>query len=200
MQETQETPVQSLGWEDLLENEMVTHSSILAWLNSMDREAWQATVHGVTKSWTRLRNWARTHIIITNDGAHWKAVAFHPSTRISLMKDRPWGSTQLANFMHWSTGCQAVQQWVPWPAASPICTVLVSWATANGSAVWSAQGSNNSALSIVGHLGVKNSNHFLPHRYSRHKSRSHMPPGILQYSPSPHQEAPSSLQSSRCYR
>ena len=27
----QETPVQSLGWEDPLEEEMVTHSSILAW-------------------------------------------------------------------------------------------------------------------------------------------------------------------------
>ena len=27
----QETWVQSLGWEDLLENGMATHSSILAW-------------------------------------------------------------------------------------------------------------------------------------------------------------------------
>ena len=27
----QETQVQSLGWEDLLEKEMTTHSSILAW-------------------------------------------------------------------------------------------------------------------------------------------------------------------------
>ena len=26
-----ETPIQSLGWEDLLEKEMATHSSILAW-------------------------------------------------------------------------------------------------------------------------------------------------------------------------
>ena len=31
MQETQETPVQSLVWEDPLEKEMATHSSILAW-------------------------------------------------------------------------------------------------------------------------------------------------------------------------
>ena len=29
--EMQETWVRSLGWEDLLEKEMVTHSSILAW-------------------------------------------------------------------------------------------------------------------------------------------------------------------------
>ena len=31
MQETQETQVPSLGWEDLREEEMATHSSILAW-------------------------------------------------------------------------------------------------------------------------------------------------------------------------
>ena len=30
MQETQEVQVQSLGWEDPLEKEMATHSSILA--------------------------------------------------------------------------------------------------------------------------------------------------------------------------
>ena len=31
MQETQETQVQSLGWEGHLEEEVATHSSILAW-------------------------------------------------------------------------------------------------------------------------------------------------------------------------
>ena len=31
MQETQEIQVQSLGWEDPLEEEMATHASILAW-------------------------------------------------------------------------------------------------------------------------------------------------------------------------
>ena len=25
--------------------------------NSMDRGAWQVTVHGITKSWTQLRDW-----------------------------------------------------------------------------------------------------------------------------------------------
>ena len=37
---TQETQVQSLDWEDLLEEEMATHSSILAWEISIDRGAW----------------------------------------------------------------------------------------------------------------------------------------------------------------
>ena len=49
-----ETWVQSLGWEDPLEKDMGTHSSILVWRIRMDREAWQGTVHGVTKSWTWL--------------------------------------------------------------------------------------------------------------------------------------------------
>jgi len=39
----------SVGGEDPLEKEMATHSSILAWENSMDRGAWQATVHRVAK-------------------------------------------------------------------------------------------------------------------------------------------------------
>ena len=45
-----ETWVQSLGWEDPLEENMATHSSILAWRIPMDRGAWQATVEGVKKS------------------------------------------------------------------------------------------------------------------------------------------------------
>ena len=47
-----ETWIQSLGWEDPLEKGMATHSSILAWRIPMDRDAWQATVHGVSKSRT----------------------------------------------------------------------------------------------------------------------------------------------------
>ena len=46
----QETQVQSLGQDDPLEEEMVTHFSILAWENPMDRGAWWSTVHGVAES------------------------------------------------------------------------------------------------------------------------------------------------------
>jgi len=49
-----ETWVQSLGWEDSLDEGMATHSSILSWRIPMDRGAWQATVLGVAKSWTRV--------------------------------------------------------------------------------------------------------------------------------------------------
>ena len=54
MQETLETQVQSLGWEDPLEEETATHSSVLAWEISWTEEgALQAIVHKVTKSQTR---------------------------------------------------------------------------------------------------------------------------------------------------
>ena len=46
----QETWIRSLCWEDALEEGMATHSSILTWRIFMDRGAWWATVHGVTKS------------------------------------------------------------------------------------------------------------------------------------------------------
>ena len=46
-----ETWIQSLGWEDPLEESMASQSSSLAWRIPMNRGAWQATAHGVTKSW-----------------------------------------------------------------------------------------------------------------------------------------------------
>ena len=48
----QKTWVQSLGWEDPLEEEMAIFSSILAWRIPMDRGAWQAIVDGLAKSRT----------------------------------------------------------------------------------------------------------------------------------------------------
>ena len=50
----QETWVPSLGQEDLLKKGKATHSSILAWRIPMDRGASWATLHGVTKTQTRL--------------------------------------------------------------------------------------------------------------------------------------------------
>ena len=56
MQETQEMQARSLGWEDPLDEGMVINSSILAWKIPMDRGAWWAVVHGVSKSQTRVSN------------------------------------------------------------------------------------------------------------------------------------------------
>ena len=50
MQETGSIP----GLERSLEEGLATRSRILAWRIPMDRGAWQDTVHGVTKSGTRL--------------------------------------------------------------------------------------------------------------------------------------------------
>ena len=52
----QETQVQSLGWEDPLEEEMATHSSILAWKIPWTKKPGGLRSRGVTKSWTQLSN------------------------------------------------------------------------------------------------------------------------------------------------
>ena len=44
-----ETWVQSLDWEDPLEEGMATHSSILAWRIRMDRGAWQLPSMGLQR-------------------------------------------------------------------------------------------------------------------------------------------------------
>ena len=52
----QETWVQSLGWEDSLEEDMATTPVFLHGESPVDRGAWQATVRGVEKSQTGLSN------------------------------------------------------------------------------------------------------------------------------------------------
>ena len=61
-----ETWVQSLGWEDPLEEGMATHPSIFAWRIPMDRGAWWATVHGVAKSQARLSDVTSLHFFYAN--------------------------------------------------------------------------------------------------------------------------------------
>ena len=51
--------VRSLGCEDPLEENMATHSSILAWRIPIDRGAWRVTVHRVAKSQTWLSDSAQ---------------------------------------------------------------------------------------------------------------------------------------------
>ena len=58
--------VQSLGWEDPLEEEVAAHSSILAWRIPWTEEPgglW--SVHGVAKSQTRLNDF--TTITVNRD-------------------------------------------------------------------------------------------------------------------------------------
>jgi len=51
----QEMLVGSLGWEDPLEKEIATHSSILAWKNTVDRAAW----------WAEPSTWVRQELDMT---------------------------------------------------------------------------------------------------------------------------------------
>ena len=50
----QETQVQSLGWKDLLEKEMASHSSILAWEIPQTEEPGRLQPIG-TQRWTQLK-------------------------------------------------------------------------------------------------------------------------------------------------
>ena len=52
----QETWVQFLGWEDPLEKEMATHSSILAWEIPWTEEPDWLLSMGSKNSWTQLSN------------------------------------------------------------------------------------------------------------------------------------------------
>ena len=58
-----EMPVQSLGQQDPLEKGMVTHCSIVACRNPMDRRAWLATVHRVTE-WGMTEATEHAHLIV----------------------------------------------------------------------------------------------------------------------------------------
>ena len=56
-----ETWVQTLGWEDTLEKGTATDFSIATWRIPWTRRAWQATVHGVTKSQTQTKKPIQPH-------------------------------------------------------------------------------------------------------------------------------------------
>ena len=60
MQEIQEMQVQFLGWEDALEEEMATHSRILAWEIPWTEEPGRLQSRRAAKSQTRLSDGART--------------------------------------------------------------------------------------------------------------------------------------------
>ena len=62
MQETQETQVRSLSWEDPLEEGMATHFSVLAWrIPQAEEPGGQDLVQGIPKSRTRLKQLS-THV------------------------------------------------------------------------------------------------------------------------------------------
>ena len=72
---------------------MATHSSIIAWRIPLDRRDWQATVHRVAKSWTRLKRLSSSssmdstvHGILQASTLEW--VVFPFSRGFSQSRDR----------------------------------------------------------------------------------------------------------------
>ena len=75
-QQTQETWVWSLGWEDPLEEDLATHSSILAWKIPWTEEPsrgahvtlWSMRLQKVRHDWS---NWAQMHKLSINSSSLW---------------------------------------------------------------------------------------------------------------------------------
>ena len=87
MEKTVEMWVQSLGQKDALEKEMATQLQYSCLGNPMDRGAWLAKVHEVTKSQTQLSEWAHIQYDGTLKRIVDKEMAAHSST---LVWKIPW--------------------------------------------------------------------------------------------------------------
>ena len=74
---------------------MAPHSSTLAWKNPMDRGAWWAVVHGVTKSQTRLNDFTfpfHSHALEKEMATQYSVLAW--SIPRSLVGSHLWGRTE----------------------------------------------------------------------------------------------------------
>ena len=91
MQEMQETQVWSLGWEDPLEEEMATHSSILAWEIPWTEEPDRLQSTGSQKSQTRLRD------STTTKGIKWGMAPSRTDSRLAYFLLQRGGSPRLVN-------------------------------------------------------------------------------------------------------
>ena len=86
VQETQETWVRSLGWDDPLEEGKATYSTLLAWRIPWTEESGVggggATVQRVAQSWARLKR-LHTDVIMKTEGK-----TLHATPRLNLTHSR----------------------------------------------------------------------------------------------------------------
>ena len=81
----------------------------------MDREAWYAAVHGVTKSWTQLSNWTELNIILRyNPLAHYLL-----SSPVTL----EWNSQSTATLHHKTYKVQPITNIYTW-TEKPVITEM----------------------------------------------------------------------------
>ena len=95
-----ETRVQSLGWEDPLEKEMATHSSILAWRIPWMEELGGLQSTGRKESDTTERLYTHTHIYIYIYIYTYIHIHTHGACLVAqTVKNSPdpWAGTQLSN-------------------------------------------------------------------------------------------------------
>ena len=92
MQKTQETWVQSLGWEGPLEEGMATHSSILAWKS-----------HG-QRSLVGCCPWGRTELDMTEATSHacLHALEKEMATHSSILAWKSHGQRSLVCYSSWA--------------------------------------------------------------------------------------------------
>ena len=115
MQEPQEMWVQFLGWEDPLEEEMATHSSILAWIIP-----WTEEPGGPQSMWSQTvgHNWLNTHSTSLHDSDAF-VLANHPySTKwYNSLLESDWSLVdggQRHGSLCWVPRCSVLPVFMPW--------------------------------------------------------------------------------------
>ena len=102
----QETWIRSLSWEDDQEEGMATHSNILAWRIPMDRGAWRATVHGVTR--------VRHDWVIKHKHIGWVIVFYkysYPNHQNIWVEEKETIDDGMIGWHHWLNGMSLSKLW-----------------------------------------------------------------------------------------
>ena len=124
IQETEETQVQSLGGEDPLEEEMATHSSVLAWRNPWTEEP--GGLHSV--GWRRVRHaWVTERAASSNIRSEFKFPWL--SLKLSLKKREKvfvWNRIQV-RFARCSWLTLPENLWIATSLLFSACTWLRNW-------------------------------------------------------------------------
>ena len=78
--------LQKMRWLDGITDSMDMNLSKL-WEFVMDREAWHAAIHGVAKSWTRLRDWTELNLNTVVKGLDLYRCRYFESKRFSHLPE-----------------------------------------------------------------------------------------------------------------